>query len=121
MTRSSIMGTKWIDAALSEVSFNNCILDYANFSASEMKVVSFISSRLKESFFAETLFKDVLFDSSDLTSSEFFKTPLAGIDLSSDTVDLLHCEPDSLKGAIISPAQAIGFVTYFGLKIKENS
>jgi hypothetical protein len=30
----------------------------------------------------------------------------------------LHCEPDSLRGAIISPAQAIDFITYFGLKIK---
>jgi uncharacterized protein YjbI with pentapeptide repeats len=71
-----------------------------------------------ESYFAETLLKDVRFEESDLSGAEFFKTPLADIDLSSDKVSGLHCEPESLRGAIISPAQAIDFITYFGLKIK---
>jgi uncharacterized protein YjbI with pentapeptide repeats len=116
----NLMGSKWIETGLYDVAYQDDNLDYANFSSSEMKVVSFTSCRLKESFFAESFFKDVAFESSDLTSAEIFKTSLGGIDLSSDTIDSLHCEADSLKGAIISPDQALDLITYFGLKIKSN-
>lgn len=114
----NLLGTKWIEASILDVVFKESNLALANFSSSEMKVVFFDSSRLNEAYFSETLLKDVSFEASDLSGTEFFKTPLSGIDISSDKVEGLHCEPESLRGVIISPSQAIDFITYFGLKIK---
>lgn len=116
----NLMGTKWIKAALYDVVFQDGNLAYANFSSSSLKTAAFAHCSLKESFFAETEFKDVSFDDSTLSGAEFFKTSLSGIDLSSDVVEGLHCEKESLQGAIIAPSQAIDFIAYLGLKIKDK-
>jgi len=114
------LGAKFIEASLFDVLFERCNLSYANFAEADFRYFEASESNLKESFFEETKFKNVFFAMSDLSKTEFFKTPLKDIDLSSDVIEGIHIDSFGLQGAIISPAQAILLASYFGLVIKNG-
>jgi len=100
--------------------FEKCNLSYANFAGADLRYFEAFGTNFKESFFEESKFRAVSFSDCDLSLTEFFKTPLKDIDLSSDNINGIHIDSLGLQGAIISPAQAIQLASYFGLVIKEN-
>ena len=51
--------------------------------------------------------------------SEFFRTPLKGIDLSSCNIEqlLVSSEKTELKGVIVNTAQAVEFAKLLGIRV----
>ena len=62
---------------------------------------------------------DLCFENADLTRTQFFKTSLKGIDLSSSRIEQIAISIEDIKGAIIEQFQAIDLLYLLGVKIKN--
>lgn len=115
-----LMGTNFIECNLKYVTISDTKADYLNISGSKLNEVYFMDSMLENSFFDDTSLIKHKFLNCDLMSSSFTHTSLKDVDLSSSQIGFLKIATKDLKGAIISPYQAIDLMGIIGVKIKEE-
>lgn len=107
------------DIEFSSVTFSNCTFVYSNFSQSRWEDCIIKDSSLKGMRLSESVLKKLALHGNDMTGADFFKTPLRNIDLSDcilngfSVSDTLY----ELRGAKISPEQAIILASMLGVKI----
>lgn len=117
----SAPGLSVLKSRLTGVSLSDCQLRYADFSEATIKGLRASFTVLAESSWHASNLSDARFAGCDLTRAEFFRTRLAGIDLSTCEIAGLVLSSDfhELRGCIIDPEQAVDLVGMLGVKIKE--
>lgn len=115
-----LMGTNFIECNLKYVTISDTKADYLNISGSKLNEVYFMDSMLENSFFDDTSLNKHKFLNCDLISASFIHTSLKDVDLSNSQIGFLKIATKDLKGAIISPYQAIDLMGIIGVKIKEE-
>jgi uncharacterized protein YjbI with pentapeptide repeats len=121
VSATRMTGLTWITGVLRDVTFANCRIDLAFFSATKFTNVVFANCRLDQANFGDAELTEVRFDGCDLTAAQFSGARLAetrftGCDLTG------LAGVTSLRGAIMSGADAVGlaasFATALGIKIE---
>lgn len=104
---------------LRECSFQNSSFCYANCSHTLWDSCTIQSCVLKGAFWSESKLKKLKLQQVGLTSVDFFRTPLKGVDLSDCTIDGMMVSDtfQELKGAKISAAQAVDIAVLLGMKV----
>ena len=74
--------------------------------------------KLDSAAFTETPLKNVEFRECSLRRAEFQRSPLADVDLTSDDIEGVRVELSLLRGAIVTPVQALMLASLLGLIVK---
>jgi uncharacterized protein YjbI with pentapeptide repeats len=122
--RTEFINCKMVGANLSginfqDVSMNSCMGRYANGRYSTFK-----QFKIEDSFFDLADFQNAAFKESILKNTSFRECQMSGatlhnMDLSSCDIEGLGVRIEDVKGAIVSPVQAVSLAHLFGLIIKE--
>ena len=99
----------------------NSKADYINLSGSKIENSQLEKSSLVDSYFQDvTIKKSLKFIQCELDKTDFLGTSLVGVDISSSYFETLNVTTDQVRGCIISPQQAITFVSLLGVKINDD-
>jgi uncharacterized protein YjbI with pentapeptide repeats len=112
-----LMGINLRDATLQNIYILQCNGKFALMSFTQMKRVIFEESIFENSNFQNSNFTKVQFKKCNFRLSQMSGTSLSGIDLSDSNVEGLGIQLEDLKGAIVSPMQAVDFSKLLGLVI----
>lgn len=112
-------GTDWKDASFHESVLEDSKLDYANFSRCLMDQVTMRQCSCVSTSISEVKWKKVMLQENRFISTDFFKTSLNGMDLSTCELSQLMLSDDlrELRGAKIDAFQAAEFVRLLGMVI----
>lgn len=80
--------------------------------------ILFQDTNLRNSYLQETKIKNIYFENVDLCRTQFYKTSLKDIDLSSCKIEEIAISIEDIKGAIIDQFQAIDLLYLIGVKLK---
>lgn len=104
-------------------SFINAVIEggtyhYGNFSATLWDNSEILNTEFGDSFFSEAKFKKIRFDNVNLIRSDFFKTVLKGIDLSTCIIDGIMVSDTfrEIKGVRLNAEQAVVIAQMLGVK-----
>ncbi len=114
-----LMGLNLSDATLQNVYIEQCNGKFALMSYAHLKKVMFKECIFEGSNFQNSHFDKVQFRKCNFKLSQMSGTSLAGMDLSNSNVEGLGIQLEDLRGAIVSPMQAVDFSRLLGLLIKE--
>lgn len=112
-------GTDWKEASFHACGIEDSKLDYANLNRCLMEQVAIRQCTFVSASIAEAKWKKISLQENRFISTDFFKTPLAGVDLSTCEVSQLLLSEDlrELRGAKIDAFQAAEFVRMMGMVI----
>ncbi|MDR7072436.1 pentapeptide repeat-containing protein [Fictibacillus barbaricus] len=113
-------GTDFDDSVMHDVQFIDCQAPYSLFNLTELRDVKFDHCLLKEANFIESTLENVQLGNSTIQEVQFSDTALKNVDLSSCQFTFIHVKEDDLRGAIISPEQAITLIEVFGLEVNHD-
>ncbi len=113
-----LMGLNLRESALQNVRLENCKASFIFMRFARLKQVYFERCQMESSDFQYAELVKVMFEHSTLRLSQFSGTKLADIDLSNCDIEGLGVRIEDLKGAIVSPGQAVDFSKLFGLVVK---
>jgi uncharacterized protein YjbI with pentapeptide repeats len=116
-----LTGTAFLQAALMNVSLEGCSGDYFTLTQAKCTHVQWKDCRLKESVWQEVVWKSAAFAACDLTGAQVLRTPMAGMYMTTCTLDSLRIDPYDLRGMKVTPSQAIMFCALLGLDIITES
>ena len=88
------------------------------FGAGKLKNVKFLSCDLAGASFTDNQVKSLRVTKCNLTHCEFFRTPLAKVDLSDSEIGGIRISGSELRGAEVSPAQAVLLAGLLGVIVK---
>jgi uncharacterized protein YjbI with pentapeptide repeats len=114
-----LMGIKLSYATLQNICIQSCNGSFALMSCTQMKRVIFEESIFENSNFQDSRFIKVQFIRCNFKLSQMSGTSLLGIDLSDSNVEGLGIQLEDLRGAKVSPMQAVDFSKLLGLVVKE--
>ena len=136
--KCDLSNLKWKDGYFRDVSFRECKGDGSDFGRSSLintviqggtyhygifsqtlwENSEILNSEFGDSFFSEAKFKKIRFDNVNLTRSDFFKTVLKGIDLSSCIIDgfMVSDTFREIKGVKLNADQAVVIAQMLGVK-----
>ena len=112
-------GADWKEASLHLCVMEDSKLDYASFNRCLMEQVTIRRCSCVSTAISEAKWKKVLLQENRFYSTDFFKTSLAGVDLSTCELSQLLLSDDlrELRGAKIDAFQAPEFVRLLGMVI----
>jgi len=113
-----LIGTDFTRGRFQNVRVVDCIGDFSTFRLANLKQVSFENSSLTSSDYYEANFQKVNFSECKIDQATLSGTKLNGIDLSDCDFSGLIVDIQDLQGCIISAQQAASFVGLMGLVIK---
>ncbi len=113
-----IIGINLSESNLRNVSFHQCNGKYGFFGFSNLKEVKFNECDLSLSDFKESIFSKVGFCYSNISECQMAGTKLKDIDLTSCNIEGIGIRIEDLKGAIVSPIQAVSLSSLMGIVIK---
>ena len=117
--RCRLTGTDLEDSRFEDTEFRNCELSYANLSASKFRRVILKDSNFQDSSFTMAEFKDTDIDHCNFNDAEFLNTSLAGLDLSTSSIERITCSTDAFKGVYVNTEQAVAIAAILGVIVKE--
>ena len=112
------VGSEIADSWIAHALFSGCRMGYAGFGKGKLESVRFEDSDLKEASFSGCAFKAVEFDRCVLTAVEFLATPLKGVDLRTSRIDGIKLSGGELRGAVVTPEQAVELSKLLGVVVK---
>ncbi|GAB4071860.1 pentapeptide repeat-containing protein [Barrientosiimonas marina] len=127
-------------ARLNRVTFHHCKLAGADFDRAIMQDVTWIDCQAPYLICNETKLRDVLFErclvkganfidasqenlqlgDADIEDVQFSGTSLQAVDLSHCQFTHIHVGEEELRGAVIAPEQASGFIELFGIRLNDQ-
>lgn len=114
-----LTGANFAEGMLVDCQFIDCVADFSTFSYTNLKIVSFTESSLRESDFFEMKWQHLQFDHCELTASSWFNTSLAGLNLANSSFEKLAFSQELLRGLTINQEQAITIALGMGINIDE--
>jgi uncharacterized protein YjbI with pentapeptide repeats len=118
-TGCRITGVDLSSSRLRNIVFENCGGKYANFRFAHIENAVFKNCSMQGTEFQSAAIIKTVFNGDDLRQAQMSGVPLSGIDLSSCEIDGLGTRPEDLRGAIISPEQAVTAAKIIGMTIKQ--
>ncbi|QVQ51767.1 pentapeptide repeat-containing protein [Spiractinospora alimapuensis] len=120
---NALSGVALFDSEMSRVTFFNCRFDVVNLRATTLRDVVFVDCLLREVDLAGAKFTRVSFPGSTLDKVHLSGATLTDVDLrGAESITLLD-GAESLRGAVISPAQlvelALPFAHALGVKVAD--
>lgn len=117
----SALGMQFRKSRLTGVGIEDSQFRYADFSDSTVERFRAAHTGFAESIWHGARPKRISFDGCDLTKAEFFRTPLAGIDVSTCEFSGVTVSSDfhELRGCIVSPQQAVELSGLLGVTVRE--
>ena len=115
-----LTGTNFSDGVIDHAHFTSCSAQYANLTNMKIENALFKDSDFSNAFMQGQHYKNVAYENCKLISTDFYKTKLKDIDLSSNMIAGIAVSDYELKGAIVNPLQACDLALLLGIKIKEN-
>lgn len=112
------VGTEIADSWIAHALISGCRMGYAGFGKGKLELVRFEDCDFKEASFSGCAFKSVEFDRCALTAAEFLGAPLKGIDLRTSRIDGIKLSGGELRGAVVSPEQAVELSKLLGLVVR---
>ncbi|SFK90529.1 pentapeptide repeat-containing protein [Streptomyces pini] len=103
----ALAGVEAFEARMRRVTFFNCKLDSVNLRAARLRDVSFVDCLLRDVDFGEAALEGVAFPGSVLDGVRLEKARLTRVDLRDAAGLGITAGHDSLRGAIVSPAQLL--------------
>ncbi len=116
-----LTGAAFLQAALMNVLLESCSGDYLTLSQAKCTHVQWKDCRLRESLWQEVVWKSAAFAACDLTGAQLLRTPMAGMNMATCTLDSLRIDPYDLRGMQVTPSQAIMFCALLGLDIVQET
>ena len=113
-----LTGANFAESYLRDCRFTDCVADFTSFSQTNLNATAFETCRLTEAEFYHSRWKDLTLQHCELTRSNWSATKLAQLDFSSNQFDAIAVSQEQLKGAIVTPEQALVFARGLGLVIK---
>lgn len=113
-------GANFDNVVMRDVSWMNCQAPYSRFSLTEMKDVRFDNCLLTGSNFLDASVDNLQLGATTIEDVQFTGTSLKNVDLSECQYTYIHVQEDDLRGAIVSPEQAISLIEVFGVKVKYD-
>lgn len=116
---SKAVGLSAIRAGLSHVLLKDCQLRYANFNGSRLSQVEAAGCDLTEGLWSEVVWKGTEFRDCRMCRTNFFHTPLAGLDFTSCTLEGLVISDTAreLRGLTVRWDQAAELARLLGLNV----
>ena len=108
------------DDFLFNVSFEECVLDYASFANKKMLKTNFLNSSIKEVTFIGANLSNSIFENSNLDGSIFNDTQLSAVDFSSAYNYKIDPEFNPMKKAKFSREGIFGLLEKYDLVIQEG-
>lgn len=115
-----LAGTNFDESVMRNVQWGGCQAPYSLFNLTELQDVRFDDCLLKGANFFEAAVNHFQLGTSTIEDVQFTGTSLNGVDLSQCSFTHIHASEQDLRGAVISPEQAIPFIELFGLKVKHH-
>lgn len=114
-------GSNFSSGSFLSVKFEDCLLRYANFTSSKLESSAFENSDLTDVFLAQCKLKNLSLDRSRFVRTDFFQTPLKGLDFSGATLEGICVSEGAgeLAGAMVSPLQAVELARLLGVILQE--
>jgi uncharacterized protein YjbI with pentapeptide repeats len=103
---------------LFQVSFQDCVLDYASFANKKMPKTNFIACSMKETGFINTQLSNAIFDNCNLDNAIFNDSQLAGADFRSAYNYKIDPEYNPMKKAKFSVQGIVGLLGKYDIKIE---
>ena len=126
-SRCEFISCKWVGgnltgATLRQSRAERCSFQYANFDGASIGGTALNECDFTGAVLANAALQDLLQRDNRWIGTNFFHTPLKGMDFSKDTVDgwMLSEGLGELKGAVFSPYQAVDLALLLGIRIKSN-
>lgn len=118
----SAPGLSLIQARLAGVFARDCDLSYANLSETSSERFRLRGTRLREAALQRAKLKNVQLADCDLTHIDVFGTALRGIDFTECVfqVPVLSADYRELRGAIVSPEQAVDLARLLGVTVSDE-
>ena len=113
-----LMGLNLTEAALQDVHIDRCNGKFALMSFTKLKNVIIADSNFDNSTFTDCKLTKVQIKDCSLLLSQMSGTSLKGIDLSDSMIDGINLRIEDIKGAIVSPMQAVDLSKLMGLVVK---
>jgi fluoroquinolone resistance protein len=115
--RCKVMGFDWAKAAkLQDLSFEECQLDYSNFSSLQLLKIRMTKCSAKEARFMETDMSDGVFTDTDFQGSTFFKSNFSRADFRQARNYEIDIKNNTLKKARFSMPEVLSLL--YGLEIE---
>lgn len=114
-----LVGLNLSNATLQNVSIKQCNGRFAFMRFIQMKQVILEECVFENSDFQNSDFTKVIFKECDFKLSQMSGTSLSGIDFSDSNIEGIGVRIEDVRGAIISPVQAVDFAKLLGLVIKS--
>lgn len=112
-------GGNFSQSSFINTSINGGSYHYGNFSVTLWKNSEIKNSQFGDAFFSEAKFKKMIFDHVNLIRTDFFKTQLKGMDLSTCLIDGISVSDTyaELKGLKLNVEQAVVIAQLLGVKL----
>jgi uncharacterized protein YjbI with pentapeptide repeats len=115
---SGLVGAHFIDATFDDVVVRDANCDMTIFWKARFARVRFERCTLRRVSFEGADLTGVIFSECDLAGADLRGAKLAGTDFRGSRIDGISAEARDLRGAIISPDQAVEVVGLFGVTVK---
>lgn len=113
-----LLGTNFSETTLNHVRMEGCSGRYINLAMSKMRTVRLSGCDFRNGSFNDGKFIPAAFDSCDLSEADFSHTPLKGIDLRTNRITGIQLNISDLRGAIVTPMQAMELLPLLGVVIE---
>lgn len=112
-------GAELDGAVLRQITMENSNLRYASFDRAKLQELLLHNCDFTEASFSEVRWKNLSADGCRFLRTNFFKTPLSGMDFTQNELlaPILSSPPSELRGAKISLLQAADLIELFGVKV----
>ncbi|MCQ5129533.1 pentapeptide repeat-containing protein [Butyricicoccus faecihominis] len=124
--RTAFESCKAVGAAFPETGWRDAIwqgsaMGYASFDRASLRETAFADCDLSSAILADCAWKRLAFANCRMENVSFLHTALGGLDLTSCNIGGLTVSESSveLRGAIVSPEQAVGLAKRLGVVVKE--
>jgi uncharacterized protein YjbI with pentapeptide repeats len=101
-----------------DVLVENCLARYAQFNDGLLTLAEFRSSHFDDSDFRGADLSGAIFDQVALTRADLTEARLEGADLRRAELEEIVARAEDVRGAIVTPAQAMGLARLLGLDIR---
>jgi len=114
-----MVGLKLSGAAIHNTAMDKCNCKYSNLRFSFCKRFEARDSILDSSDFQGSEMVDVRYEDTSMRHCQMSGTSLCGIDISTCAIEGIGIRMEDMKGAVVSPEQAVMFAAMMGLSVKD--
>lgn len=113
------IGTQFIQASLKNTAFCNSNMDYSNFGQTRLENCCFLTSQFNSASISEAMIKSLHISGCKFHSTDFFHTPLGGIDFSDSDLEnlLLSDDLSEVRDSKMNLFQAATIAKMLGIQI----